>query len=575
MRKRWIIAPVMDDCQQFAGRINAHPLIAQLLHNRGIRDENEARLFLSPQLKALYPPEQLPGATQAAALIADKIRDKKKIAIYGDYDVDGITATAILWHLLQLTGSEVSYYIPHRLEEGYGLNADALRQLHNEGVDTVITVDCGATAVEEAQLARQLGLTLIITDHHTLGDPLPDADAIVHPRLDNTYPNPDLCGAGVAFKLAWAIAQNLSRAERVSPEFRDFLLDATALAALGTVADVSSLLGENRIITRFGLVGLAESKRDGLRALIESAKLTDTRLNSEHAGFWLAPRLNAAGRMGHAQLAVELFTTADLPRAEEIALYLTEQNRQRQNLERRIFKEACTQVEEHRYAGDARRGIVLAHQDWHAGVIGIVASRIVEKYHRPTVMIALTNGQGQGSARSVRHFQLHQALSECAEHLIGFGGHAMAAGLRISSDRVEDFRDAFVARANSALTGRDLQPTLDIDAQVALDTLSEPLVRQIDLLGPFGNGNPKPRLASDWLHLDGEPRLVGKNGDHLSFRLNDGQRSIKAIAFRRKDDLQPLLDHRRCRVAFAPVLNHFNGRTSVEMQVQDIEYPDS
>ncbi|NLX14464.1 MAG: single-stranded-DNA-specific exonuclease RecJ [Phycisphaerales bacterium] len=574
MARQWMLAPLMQGCAEFARRLNVHPLIAQILHNRGVTDTSAARDFLNPELIRLHPPEQLAGIAEAAALLAEKVRQKKTIAIYGDYDVDGITATAILWQLLKLAKAQVSYYIPHRLEEGYGLNADALRQLRASGVDTVVTVDCGATACAEARLARELGLTLIVTDHHAPGDELPCAEAVVHPALED-YPNPALCGAGVAFKLAWAVAQQLSNSERVTPEFREFLISATGLAALGTIADVSPLIGENRILARFGLHGLSESKLVGLRALLESARLTDCRLNSEHAGFWLAPRLNAAGRMGHAELAVELFTSADENRAREIALYLEDQNRRRQKIEKQIFKEACERIDSGNLASDAARGIVLADADWHAGVIGIVASRIVDRYCRPTIMIALNNGEGQGSGRSVRHFELHKALAACSEHLLTYGGHAMAAGLRIRAEQVEAFRQAFIAQANQTLTGKDLQPTLRLDAEIPLGLLSEPLIRQIEQLGPFGASNPKPCFASGLLALEGEPRLMGRLGEHMSFNVTDGQNRLRAVAFKGKDGYQPLMDHRRCRLAYVPTLNTYNGRTTVELQILDMVFPES
>ena len=575
MPRQWIITHAWPDCVAAARRIGTSPLVAQLLHNRGMAETEAARAFLNPELKTLYAPDELPGAVEAAGVVAEKIRQRRPIAIYGDYDVDGITGTAILWHLLKLAGAEVSFYIPHRLEEGYGLNAEAIRQLRSEGIDTVISVDCGITAIEEAKVAREIGLTLVITDHHAPGPALPEADAIVHPQVGSGYPNVDLCGAGVAFKLAWAIARTLSESERVTAEFREFLVDATGLVALGTIADVVPLVGENRVLARFGLSGLKESKLAGLQALIESVRLGDKKIDSEHVGFWLAPRLNAAGRMGHAQLAVELLTRADEARAKEIALYLDEHNRERQATERRIVKEACERIEAEGLAGDGRRAIVLANEGWHAGVIGIVASRIVDRYCRPTVMIALENGEGQGSARSVPHFPLHQALADCSEHLEAYGGHAMAAGLRIKHKNVEAFTEVFIARANQQLTGKDLEPALKLDAQVKLQTLTEPMVRDIDRLAPFGTGNPKPRFATGPLRLEGEPRVVGKNGGHLQFSLTDGRTRRKAIAFGQADQIEPLTDHRQCRVAFKPILNTYNGRTSVELQVIDFVFPEA
>jgi single-stranded-DNA-specific exonuclease len=578
MPKQWIIASPWPACSEAARRMGVSPLLAQLMYNRGIVEASAApdaaAQYLSPQLKNLHAPELLPGVTPAARLIAEKARTRCRIVIYGDYDVDGITGTTILWRLLTLAGADVGYYIPHRLEEGYGLNAEALRQLKREGADTVITVDCGITAIEEAKVAREIGLTLVITDHHALSPTLPDVDNIVHPQVGEGYPNHDLCGAGVAFKLAWAVARELCDSQRVTPEFRQFLLDATGLAALGTIADVVPLVGENRILARFGLTGLRESKLPGLIALIESARLADQKLDADHVGFWLAPRLNAAGRMGHAQLAVELLTHATPERGREIAIYLEEQNRQRQSLERRIFKEACEQIDAHNLASDARRAIVVAAEDWHAGVIGIVASRIVERYHRPAIMIALSNGQGQGSGRSIRQFALHEALADCAEHLLAHGGHSMAAGLRIEREKVPAFAEAFVGRANVRLTGKDLEPVLRLDAEIPIAALTEPLVRDLQRLEPFGSGNPRPRFASQLLRLDGEPRLVGKTGDHLLFALSDGTNHRKAIAFGQKDKLEPLQKKRQCRVAFEPVLNTYNGRTSVELQVLDMEFPE-
>jgi single-stranded-DNA-specific exonuclease len=546
--------------------------MAQLLYNRGLTEPSEIAGFLDPALKTLHPPVLLGKTHAAAELIASKIRDRRPIVIYGDYDVDGIAGTAILWHLLRLAGAQVSYYVPHRLEEGYGLNAEALRALRAQGADTVISVDCGITAIEEARVAREIGLTLVITDHHCPGPALPEADCLVHPCIEPAYPNPDLCGAGVAFKLAWAVAQTLSSSERVSREFREFLISATALAAMGTIADVVPLLGENRVIARHGLVGIKECKLLGVQALIAAAKLDSSKLESDHVGFWLAPRLNAAGRMGHALQAVELLTTADGPRAAEIAGFLEAQNRRRQAVERDIFDQACTMIEERKLATDARRGIVLAREGWHAGVIGIVASRVVERYGRPTVLIALENGMGQGSARSIRNFEMHTALAECAGHLTAYGGHAMAGGLRIQRECVEPFTEAFVHRANQRLTAQDLEPVLRLDAEVSLADLTEPVVRDLQRLGPHGQGNPRPRFATGTVHLDGEPRLVGKTGDHLQFSVSDGRQRRKAIFFRGRDFLQPMLDCRRFRVAFEPILNEFNGRTSVELQVLDIRF---
>lgn len=573
MSKSWSIAPAWPGCREAALRFGVSPLVAQVLFNRGVIEPENVKGFLDPKLTHLHAPESLPGVSQAADLIARAVRDHTLIVIYGDYDADGLTGTAILWHLLTLAGASVSYYIPHRIEEGYGLNSEAVRQIRQNGAGLLITVDCGITAIEQVRLARELGLAVVVTDHHAFDGPLPDADAIVHPRAGKGYPNPDLCGAGVAFKLAWAVARSLCGTEKVAPRFREFLVDAIGLVALGTIADVVPLTGENRILARHGLTGLGRSKLTGIIALIEAARLTDQKLDSEHVGFWLAPRLNSAGRMAGGELAAELLTSATPQRAREIALLLEQHNRERKNLERRIYEEACEIIETHKLASDARRGIVLASESWHAGVIGIVASRVVDRYRRPTVIIALDQGQGQGSGRSIPHFELNRALADCKEHLIAFGGHAMAAGLRIAGDQIESFTEAFVARANQRLTAQDLEPALRLDAEATLSELSEQTVRQLEQLAPFGQGNPRPRFASGTLELDGEPRVMGPSGEHISFHLTDHRNRCRAIAFNQKDCLPALLEHRRCRVAFTPKINTFRGSLDVEIQVADIRCP--
>jgi single-stranded-DNA-specific exonuclease len=573
MAKQWIIPPASPDCAPIAQSWGVPPIVAQLLLNRGVSPNQPCELFLSPQLKDLHAPGLLPDANTAAGAIVESIRSHEKIALYGDYDVDGITGVAILWHVLHLAGADVRFYVPHRIEEGYGLNLEASKRLIAEGVQLIVTIDCGITAVEVADEVRGAGAKLIITDHHAFHGKLPRAEAIVHPGVGEGYPNRDLCGAGVAFKLAWAIAQEVSGAERVRPEFRRLLLEMLPLAALGTIADVVPVLDENRIITKHGLKGLISTSLPGLRALMESAGLSENKVTGYDVGFKLAPRINASGRMGHARLAVELFTRADTDRAREIAMYLEEHNRSRQATERRILKQALAMIEDGDLANDARRAIVLAMDGWHAGVIGIVAARIVDRYHRPTVMIALAEGVGQGSGRSIQHFDLEDALAACEEDLISYGGHAMAAGLRIAADRVESFTERFVALANNRLTGDDLVPKLRLDAEVTLDALDLPTAQAIEEIGPFGVGNPKPRLATGWVELADEPRCVGRNGEHLQASFVQQGVRVRAIGFGLASVAEDLKQHRRCQVAFAPIINEFNGRRSVEMQMLDLRFP--
>ncbi len=572
--KRWIIEPPWQGCQEMAARLGIATVVAQVLHNRGLEGIEQARRFLDPQLSDLLPPETLTGVNAAADRLAEAVRRRERIVIYGDYDVDGMTGIAILWHCLHAAEADCGYYVPHRIEEGYGLNDEAIERLAAEGTQVLVTVDCGITACDQARRARELGMDLIITDHHVLPEVMPEADVIVHPQLGD-YGNPHLAGSAVAMKLAWALSQRLTPgfAGRVSESFRELLLDATCLAALGTIADVVPLLGENRALTRYGLLGLRHCRLPGIRALIEESGLSGAKLESYHVGFVLAPRLNAIGRMGHARLAVELLTRADETRAREIALYLGQQNRQRQSLERKLLVQAREMVVASGMDGLNRRAIVLAREGWHVGVIGIVASRLVDAFNRPAVLIGLDGETGQGSARSVRNFAMHEGLARCKEHLISYGGHAMAAGLRIRSDAVDAFAEAFIAHANTTLTAADLQGRVRLEGEVHLDEMTEPVVNDIKRLGPFGSLNPRPKWATSWVELAGEPRAVGKGGDHLQLAVRQDQTVRRGIAFGLAKCQQALRDHRRCRLAFEPILNEFNGRRSVELQVVDFQWP--
>ena len=569
--KKWIISQPFQACNALAERWRVPRILAQLLLNRGLSPDQAADGFLTPQLVDLYQPELLHGATNAAEAIAGAINVRKKIVLYGDYDVDGTTGIAILWHVIKLAGGDVAFYVPHRIEEGYGLNIAASLKLADEGAGLIVSVDCGVTAVEAADALRGRGVDLIITDHHTPGAKLPAAVAVVHPGIDE-YPNPHLSGAGVAFKVAWALAQRVCGSQKVSVPFRDLLKELLPLTALGTIADVVSLTGENRIIARHGLQLLPHSRLAGIQALIESSGLKDAKIDCYDVGFKLAPRINAAGRMGHARLAVELFTRADAARSREITLYLEEHNRSRQAVERQIAKQAFEIIERDNLGSDARRAIVLAAEGWHAGVIGIVASKVVGRYHRPAIIIALANGEGQGSGRGVANFDLTSALGDCAGHLITHGGHAAAAGLRIESGKVEAFTEAFVAIANNRLTGDDLVPKLRLEGEVRLNEMTLPTAQAIAGLGPFGNGNPKPLLATDWVELAAEPRCVGTSGDHLQASFRQDGVHMKGIGFRLGEHLEDLKQHRRCRLAFEPIINEFNGRRSVEMQIADMQF---
>jgi single-stranded-DNA-specific exonuclease len=605
--RRWNLAPAHADAAEMASRLKVSPLVAQILLSRGYTEVDACRDFLSPNLKCLHAPALIPNLTKAAERIAKAIRDREKIVIYGDYDVDGITATSILWHAIKVLGGEADYYIPHRIDEGYGLNAEALAQICDSGAKLIVTVDCGVTAIEPAKVARERGVDLIVTDHHewregildfglrildlegsagdgSISNPkskiqnpksqplLPDCFTVVHPRLPTdgfAYPNPHLCGAGVAFKLAWGIGLAMTGTDRVSDDFRKFLLDATALCALGTIADVVPLVGENRILAHFGLTGLRNSKLAGLQALIASAGLTGRTLESFDVGFKLAPRLNACGRMGHAARAVEMLTRADADKAAQIADFLEGENRQRQAVEKKIVDQAIAQVME-QGGPDKVCALVVAKEEWHAGVIGIVASRLVDKFHRPTVMIALNNGHGQGSARSIAGFHLARALDACGEHLEAHGGHEMAAGLKLETAKLDDFRAAFCAYASSQLRPDDLIPELALDASATLDQLTEALVKDLHRLGPFGHANRKPLLCCRDLQLTAPARRVGASGDHLQIHIRQGERLMKCIAFGYGPMEAKLSLGTRIDLAVEPQLNEFNGRTNVELIVRDL-----
>ena len=574
--KRWQINPAQPAAAELAARLKTSPLIAQILLNRGISNYDDAQAFLKPSLLMLADPSLIPGLSAAAARVAKAIRDREKIVIYGDYDVDGITATSILWHAITLLGGSVATYIPHRIDEGYGLNPEAIGQIIDEGARLIVTVDCGITAMEPVKVARERGVDLIVTDHHDWhGEPplLPDCFGVVHPRLPGTkYPNGNLCGAGVAFKLAWAIGQNISGAARVSESFREFLVEATALAALGTIADVVPLVGENRVLAHFGLGGLQQSKLTGIRALIESAKLTGKNLDSYHVGFLLAPRLNACGRLGHANLAVEMMTTASEERAKEIAVYLEGQNQDRQGVEKLILEQALAQVESNGWGDNRNRALVLAAEGWHAGVIGIVASRIVERFCRPVVMISLNGDSGQGSARSIAGFHLAHAMESCSSHLVSYGGHEMAAGLKIQADRVEDFRRAFCEIAAGNVTDEMLVPQLRLESTADLSQITAPLVKELQRLAPFGHGNRKPLLCIDAATVATPPRRVGKTGDHLQLTVKQDRQMIRCIAFQCGDLIDRLSPNTAVRLAVEPCINEFNGRSSVELEVKDFQF---
>jgi single-stranded-DNA-specific exonuclease len=576
LEKQWVISPQDSRSERLAGSLKVSPLLAQVLINRGITDTHAGNIFLRPKLTQLIEPQQLPGVETAVSRLKQAIKNKEKITIYGDYDVDGITGVAILWQILKLLGADVDYYIPHRIDEGYGLNTEAVRSLAESGSKLLVTVDCGITAFNSAELAEQLGLELIITDHHRLESELPKAVAVVHPALQESYPNQDSSGSMVAFKLGWAIADQFKAGDKLEPKLREFMLNATSLAAMGTIADVVDLRGENRILTSYGLKALPECKLFGVQALIESAGLTGQGLDSFHIGFRLAPMLNAAGRMGHARLAVELLTSDSQIRSMQIAQYLKEQNSKRQQCERKVFKQACEMIAEFGLSHPDQRSIVIADKNWHGGVIGVVASRIAEKFYRPVILIstgAVENGVAQGSGRSIPGFCLLSAIKACSKHLVRYGGHEMAAGLKIEPGRIDQFAADFENYARQILFADDVVNKLYIDAVASLgESANMQIVSELQMLGPFGQGNPEPVFATKGVRLASVPRRVGSAGEHLQLTITDNSAAVRCIGFRFGRLEKKLLDNEFFNVAYQPQLNTYNGNTNVEFVLTDIQF---
>ncbi len=559
------------------------PLPKRILHARGLRDPDVLRQFCEPKLTDLYDPELMPGLEMAATRLVAAVRSGESIAIYGDYDVDGITASAIVYHTVKAVApeSDIRIYIPHRIDEGYGLNGDALRHLRAGGVDLVVSVDCGITAIEPARVARSIGLDLIITDHHNLpasDGAIPEALAVVHPRLPGSeYPFGELCGAGIAFKLAWRFATIWSGSRRVGSSLQQMLLNLLPLAALGTIADMVPLVGENRTIATFGLRWIRQTPIVGLRALIEEADLMDADIDSEKVGFILAPRLNACGRMGHAAEAVHMLTAASPAKARAIAGRLTALNRERQQTERSVAEHAAELATDAGMTKDDRRAIVLAHESWHTGVLGIACTRLCERFSRPVVLLKRQGDLCKGSARSIKGYSIYDALRACSDRLQSFGGHDAAAGLSLATTDLPAFVEALIAHANAHLSPRQLTPTALIDCNAAIGELDFDSVRQIRALAPFGRDNPRPTLRLPDATLADSPRPVGAQGRHLIMNLRSGEpaphRWLRSVWFNAGALAATLAPGMQLEALIEPKINTYKGRTSVEAELRDVKLP--
>ena len=555
--KQWQVAAPCPEGQRGLEEAGLPPLLAGLLAARGMTDRSEVRRLLSPEAEPIPDPMLLRDMDRAAARVRQALEKEELIAVYGDYDVDGITSTCLLTQFLAARGGQVVPYIPSRLGEGYGLNPEAVHALSEQGVGLIITVDCGITAVEETALAAELGMDVVITDHHACKEELPPAAAVVDPhRPDCPYPFKGLAGVGVALMLAMAVAAPGERSA-VFDEYCD-------LAAVGTVADVMPMTGANRAIVSLGLKRLDPPRRLGLAALLRCAGLADKPATSVSVGYTLAPRINASGRMGRAEVAVELFLTRDPARAEELAVLLCELNRERQGIESEIFRQ-CVQCLTDRPQQDA---IVLAGDQWHQGVVGIVASRLAEKYACPCFMICLDGGMGKGSCRSWGNINLFELLSSCDGLLENFGGHTLAAGFTVKEENIPALARALRRLVAERRRERDLPSVLEVDMAVSPRHLTVEAVEALDLLEPCGTGNPRPvfLLRGAQVHTMAQ---VGR-GRHLKLRLESRGIPLDAIYFSSQGAELGLTPGCRVDVAFYPQINDFRGVRSVQLQVVDL-----
>ncbi len=548
-----------------ASAAHIDPLVARLLCLRGITDGEAAWRFLNPSIDQLHDPFQLTDMAIAVDRILAAIARGERIAIHGDYDVDGITSTVILRRTLELLGGRVVHFIPERLRDGYGLNLEAIERLHAEGVRLVVSVDCGIRADEAAARARDLGVDLIVTDHHEPGDDLPPALAVVNPkRSDSTYPERNLAGAGVALKLVQALCARTDHS--------GWLPGFIKLAAMGTLADVVPLTGENRVIAKLGLDGLSKGPHKvGLRMLLEAAGLTDRTIDSYHVAYMIAPRVNAAGRMGTPDVAMRLLLASDesmIAEARDLARQLNVENDRRRQEEQGIAAEARKIVESDPAIG-ALPVLVVAGEGWHRGVIGIVASKLVESFHRPAIVLSIDGGLAQGSCRSIPAFDILEGLEASKSELLTFGGHKSAAGLTLEVARIKAFREAINSFAGDRLTPDDLRPQLAIDAPLGFGSIRGELVEAVARLAPFGAGNPRPVFSATGVSVVNGPRRIKQR--HLAMSLRHEGAIFRSIYWR-GGDREDLVASARSGldVAYGLDQNTFNGETRVELTISDL-----
>ena len=538
-------------------------VIARVLANRNILNPNLAHSFFTPNLDMLHNPYLMQDMDKAVERVLKNIKSGKPIMVFGDYDVDGTTGAAALYLAFQKFGADVTYYIPDRKKEGYGLSYHGIEIAKDNGIDLIITCDCGINAFVQVDFANEQNIDIIITDHHTTDTELPKAHAILNPkREDCEYPFKGLCGGGVAFKLITAIGNELNIPltdyEEIIP-----------LITLGTAADVVPIKDENRVLVHHGLNILENLEKPGLKTLLELAGLKG-HISVGQLVFSIAPRINAAGRLGDANRAVELLVTDDQDKARLLAKELDNENKRRQMIQQAVVDEALLKVNAEADLKN-ENALVLANAGWHPGVVGIVASKIKEEFNRPTIIIALENGSGKGSARSVAGFDLYEALTACKTHLDGYGGHPMAAGLTLSNQKLEDFKKAFIDFANERLTKENLQATLTLDSEMALQDITPRFMEFLDKLSPYGPGNMRPKFAIRNVEIAGVPKVIGKTGEHIRFKIKQGLKSYPAVGFGLSNKYEMLITGQPVDIACVVETNEWQGNTSIQMNVRDIK----
>jgi single-stranded-DNA-specific exonuclease len=545
---RWIAPtePATDLVARLAAELKLPATVCRLLAVRGYHEPEAARTFLRPRLEQLHPPKLMRGMEAAVERLARAVRDGETVLVHGDYDVDGMVSTTILVRTLRHLGGRVIPFIPHRVTDGYDLSAAGVLAARAAKASVLVTCDCGTSACGPVDELMQGGIDVVITDHHLPSSPAPQCLAVLNPRVPGCdYPDKDLCAAGVAFKLSIALLEEMHASTNIA--FR--MLD---LVALATVADVAPLRGENRILVRYGLRLMEETQHPGLRALLLSSGIADKGITAGRVGYILAPRLNAVGRLGQAMRGVELLLSDDAGHANTIARELEEMNRSRQDLDKDTLAEARAMLERETACPV---GVVLASPNWHPGVIGIVASRLVEEYYRPVVLIAVKDGVGKGSGRSIAPFDLHGGLSECREVLERFGGHRAAAGLTISEERIPEFAQCFDAVARARLTDEQLVPELRVDIELPIDEAGAELEVLLRHFEPFGMGNPAPVLASRGVRLAGPPRVIGAQG--LKLRLAKSGGELEAVWWQGGERSGEFVSGATIDVAYRLELDHY------------------